>query len=155
MLKKWNRQFQYGIHMAINGMITIVFPFCTSYLLYLVLSSVQGFLLAFIGTIPNVWVMEMFDKDSKTFLQLMHIFYPVGNTLGSFLTAPFLSNSAKNKTSPADVADQESAASVGLFATAEHSQLWIPYLVITLLRLSIAALIFAAYFIKVSVWHNR
>lgn len=60
MLKKWNRQFQYGIHMAINGMITIVFPFCTSYLLYLVLSSVQGFLLAFIGTIPNVFYLYLF-----------------------------------------------------------------------------------------------
>ena len=55
----------------------MILPFCTSYLLYLVVSAAQGFLLAFLGTIPNVWVLEIFEKNSKTYLQLMHIFFPV------------------------------------------------------------------------------
>lgn len=146
----WNRQFQFGIHLVLYAVTTIILPFCTSYAFYLVISSAQGFIMAFLSTIPNVWVVELFDKQANTFLQLMHIFYPVGNTLGSLLSAPFVAspNITANVTPPADVEDD---AAVNLFATAEYSKLWIPYLVVTILRLLIAGLVFAAFFIKVGM----
>lgn len=150
MLKKWNRQLQFGIHSVLYAIITIILPFCTSYTLFLVLSSASGFLLSFVANIPNVWALELFDKNSNTFLQLMHIFFPFGNTLGSLLSAPFVMtpNATANVTPPTDVDD---AAAVNLFATAEYSKLWIPYLVVTVLRLLVAGLVFIAFFIKVSV----
>lgn len=106
----------------------------------------------FFGTIPNVWVIELFDKSSKTFLQLMHILSPVGQIFGSVITAPFLSkNATQNDTDPPYlVDDQKKDFPANLFATAEYSQLWIPFLVVCLLRVLMAVAIIGAYFIKVN-----
>lgn len=111
----------------------------------------------FFGTIPNVWVIELFDKSSKTYLQLMHIFGPIGQILGSVITAPFLSkNATENGTHLADdlggpvEEHQENVFFSNLFATAEYSQLWVPFLVVCLLRILMAVAIIVAYFIKVT-----
>ena len=61
--------------------VSLVFPFCTSKALFMAMSGMQGFLFAFVGVIPNVWVVELFEKNSKTFLQLMHIFFPIVSIL--------------------------------------------------------------------------
>ena len=141
----------------------MVFPFCTSYLLYLIVCGIQGLMTPFFGTIPNVWLFELFDKSSKSYLQFMHILSTVGQVLGSFMTAPFLSKvAAANGTIPTGppgnhsveepVDHQQTVLSTNLFATAEYSQLWIPFLVICLLRLFMAVVIIGAYFIKASRW---
>ena len=174
VLDKFNRQFQYAVYWLILGLATMVcntsfrlkiklthdpskqvFPFCTSKTIYLTISGFQGFMVPFFGTIPNVWVIEMFDKSSKTFLQLMHIFGPIGQILGSVMTAPFLSkNATENGTHLENdlggPTDQQNVYFSNLFATAEYSQLWIPFLVVCLLRILMGVAIIVAFFIKVT-----
>lgn len=133
----------------------MVFPFCTSYPLYLVTSGFQGLLVPFFGAIPNVWCIEMFEKSSKTALQFMHILLTVGQIVGSIVAAPFLSKDVENGANSTQVVNhQQTSFPKNLFETAEDSQLWIPYLVVCLLRIGVAAAIIIAFVIKVGVLSN-
>lgn len=58
-LDKWNRQLQFAFYWLILGLVTIIFPFCTNYSLYLFISALQGFLIPYLNTIPSVWVSFM------------------------------------------------------------------------------------------------
>ena len=83
--------------------------------------------------------------------KLILIFFQ-GNTIGSVLSAPF---QAQNDTENGTIVDDgghggdQSVTSIGIFATTEWSEMWIPYLILCLLRLLLAAAVIAAYFIKV------
>lgn len=96
----------------------------------------------------------MFEKNSKTALQLMHILLTVGQIFGSIIAAPFLSEDVgkTGANSTQAVGDHQQSFPMNLFATAEHSELWIPYLIVCLLRVGMAAAIIIAYLIKVGAF---
>lgn len=158
VLDKWNRQLQFAFYWFILALVTIVFPFCTSYRLYLFISALQGFLVPYLNSIPSVWVIELFGRTSKTFLQLMHSFFPIGTMLGSIMTAPFLregngetnSTNSMNATQAFEWDDESATFFERLFITSQYSRLWIPYAIICAFKVFVAATILVAYCIKVS-----
>ena len=108
------------------------------------------------NTIPNVWVMEMFDMNrGKIYLQIMHVFFPVGQMLGPLIYVPFIKHdnstvviedtTVSNQTS--SLFDQLFET---LFGTARYSNLWIPYLIVSLFKASVSVLVMVAFIIKVS-----
>ena len=161
-LDKFNRQLQYAFYTFILGLSNFVIPFCTSLLLYLFLSALQGFVIPYLNIIPSVWVVELFgDKTSKTYLQIMHFFFPIGQIAGSFLTANFLrEGSVENSTDLLEFENLKNSTSQNsffqnLFITAEYSRLWIPYLIIGSLKMLVTTLIITAYLVKVSSLLNN
>ena len=85
----------------------------------------------------------------------MHILLTVGQIVGSIVAAPFLSKDVENgANSTQAVNHQQTSFPKNLFETAEDSQLWIPYLVVCLLRIGVAAAIIIAFVIKVGVLSN-
>ena len=155
-LDKWNRQIQYALSNLILSINFLVFPFLTSLTLYLINQAVNGVIVPIMNTIPNVWVMEMFEMNrAKTYLQIMHIFFPIGQMLGPLIYVPFINQD----NSTAGIGDLTVSNQNGsffdqlfetLFGTARHSNLWIPYLIVSLFKVSVSVLVMVAYIIKVS-----
>lgn len=136
---------------------SIVFPFCTSFALYLIISALQGFIFPFINTIPSVWIIDLFGDDSKIYLQIYHFFYPIGQLIGPLITAPFLPNNngtELNSTSFDTFDNKSTGLFENLFITTKYSSLWIPYLILTIFNLLGGLFVIGAYLIKVSLMNN-
>ena len=92
--------------------------------------------------------MEMFGKNGKTYLQIMHIFFPIGQMLGPLIYVPFTkhNNSTRNGT---DEHNNVRDNSTVIGTEEEQSELWIPFWIVGLFLLSVSVLVLIAYLIKV------
>ena len=128
-------------------------PFLKSLTLFLVCNGITGFVLPYKGIINNVWIMEMFGKNGKTYLQSIHILFPVGQMLGPLIYVPFAkhNNSTRNGT---DEHNNIKDNSTVIGTEDEQSELWIPFWIVGLFLLSVSVLVLVSYLIKVCVLHK-
>lgn len=138
--------------MVVYAFVTVVYPLCGSYTVYLANSALAGAVISYINSIPSIWIVEIFQEKAKTYVQILHFFFPIGEFAGPVLVSPFLRNDLKNETSPTNSFNHTSlnlTSTVlplnqtlnststyitdteydvfdfyGLFDVAKHSQLW-------------------------------
>ena len=135
----------------------MIFPFLKSLTLYFVCHAINGFTTAYICIIPNVWVMKMFERNSKTYLQILHLFFPIGQMLGPLIYVPFIKHDNSTDNSTGNGKDEHNNAtddSKVIGTKDEQSTLEMPYLIMSLLLASVGVLVLIAYLIKVCVLHK-
>ena len=57
----------------IFGLVTVVYPLCKSYTIYLLNSCLAGAIISYINSIPSVWVIELFQEQAKYYVQILHL----------------------------------------------------------------------------------
>jgi len=154
-LDRFNRQLQFCLSNLILAINYLVFAFLTSLPLYFVNLAVNGFIIPFMNIIPSVWITELFQKSGKTYLQIMHVFMPIGQMIGPTIFIPFMkhSNSTEilkrmNETSLDGDSTYFDIIVDTLFSTAKYSNLWIPFLIVCVLKTITSILVGTAYLIK-------
>lgn len=99
------------------------------------------------------------QENAKHYVQILHFVFPIGELAGPIIVSPFLRDD-KNFTieySPAErAAIANRTADEGfferLFDVTKTSNLWIPYMGISSLKITIGILVFIAYMVKVIGW---
>lgn len=155
--KRFNRQLQFSLFLVIYGLVTIIYPLCTSYTVYIANSILAGGIIAYINSIPSIWVVELFQENAHRYVQILHFVFPIGELAGPIIVSPFLRDD-KNFTFELTPEELEAAANQTaqegfferLFEVTKTSNLWIPYMFISGLKILIGILVFAAYVVKVS-----
>jgi len=95
-----NRQLQYGIAVCVLAIINGLTPHMTSIKQYLFAISIAGFSSAFVDSVTNLVVLELFSLNSKVYMQMAHGAFTIGTIFGPLLVGPFLSQTPDNSTIP-------------------------------------------------------
>lgn len=98
------------------------------------------------------------QENAERYVQILHFVFPIGELAGPIIVSPFLRDD-KNYTiefSPTELAAAANqTADEGfferLFEVTKTSNLWIPYMGISSLKMLIGVLVFVAYMVKVSL----
>lgn len=77
-----NRQLQYGGGVFVIGFITCLTPFMSSFKQYLTGCIILGFSSAFVDSVTNLVVLEIFSLNSKVYMQIAHGAFTVGTIFG-------------------------------------------------------------------------
>lgn len=93
---------QYGGAVFAVGIITGLTPFMTSFTQYLVGAIISGLSSAFVDSVTNLIVLELFSLNSKIYMQIAHTSFTFGTIFGPLLVGPFLD---KNSTIPSNSTD--------------------------------------------------
>ena len=113
-------------------------PFCRTVYGFYVAQAIYGVALSAVDVGLNVWVLEMWDKYSNPYMMTVHLFFGLGASSSSLISAPFLQKSSeKNKTMD----------SLELNSTINHqphnstsSHIWILYAIVSLFPLIASAI---------------
>ena len=98
-----NRQLQYGGAIFALGIITGLTPLMTSFKQYLVAAVFNGLSSAFVDSVTNLVVLELFSLNSKVYMQIAHSAFTVGTIFGPLIVGPYLSKS--NNSTPSNHTD--------------------------------------------------
>lgn len=94
LFKYINRQLIFVFFMIVMGITLTLMPHCTSLTYLFILAGINGFSIGSFDTAINVWVLEIWAKDSGPFMQALHFTYGIGSFVAPLICEPFLSSEA-------------------------------------------------------------
>lgn len=80
--------------MSLMGLTVILMPHCSSLFQLFSLGAISGFSIGSFDAAINVWILEMWGKESGPYMQALHFSYGLGSFIAPLICEPFLSKKA-------------------------------------------------------------
>lgn len=113
---KLNYQLVTAMLLMTGSVMIALVPWMGDIVSLMAVFTVSGMLQGFVEAGANVYLLELWGKETSPFMQLLHCSYSLGALFGPVLAAPFLSVSGTEDTLDGHLSPLTRAATVGPFA---------------------------------------